>query len=555
MTTTVRIDLNDQGATTTLAALAAKFGSTGAAADKMGGSIAGVEGRLSKASAAAKKIGGDIGASTAKTDGMADSFRRLALSGGAWQALTYGVQKFNESTKAAAAEGVEPLELSVDRLIKRIVEGQGVFSKLSSIFGKGLGSSIFEDEEKEKRLDKTIAGMQKRREIQDKIISDNANRYADTEYAVQQRLAAQTEQDAAKKIKSIGDIDAAEKLVLATMKRQREEADQNAVRDSFDAKTIEEANKAKDRARAEGEMKLQTLFARRMELEAQHQEQLKTEIDRIREIIETEEEHGDASFSRIQELKAKEADLNRQRKDQMAVIRELADIDHRKRMKQIEDEAARQREFFNQHKELWQQQQERENGKRQNRIDAIAQAFRGQQQPGGPMQMGGGPQQRPQGGQMPNPVQQFIDALNPREVRRRVLEAKMEELNAGREGRLAGLGGRDRAAEERRIAQQERFIRRDAARGVVGGRGGIDQGDVAKALQDEANARIGVLDQQKKLNGDIIEGFRDAVQAQLAGANVMVQQAQLVAQLQKQLDVAMRLIQQADRIKAQPRNR
>lgn len=538
MTTTVKIDLNDQGATTTLAALASKFGSTGAAADKMGGAIAGVEGRLGKASAAAKKLGGDIGTSTDKSDGMTAAFRRLALSGGAWQALTYGVQKFNEASKAAAAEGVEPLEISFDRLINRVVEGRDVFASLSSILGKGLSESIFDIDRKAAELDKRVEFRKKRNEAIDKIISDNANRYADAEYAARQRIAAQAEQDAAKKIKSVGEIDAAEKNVLATMKRQREEADQDAVKDSFDAKSIEESNRRKDRARAEGEMKLQTLFARRMELEAQHQEQLKTEIDRIREIIEVEQESGDAGFARIQELKNKEDDLNRQRKDQAAVIRELEDIDHKKRLKQIEDEAARQRAFFDQHKELWQQQQDRENAARQNRIGAIAGGFGNQ-----PGQQG------------PNAARDFLNQINPRDVQRRLLDARLQDLAAGREGRLAGLQGDALVREQRRIRRDEGNIRRDVAQGVIGGRGGIQQEDVAKALQEAANVRINQIADQKKLNADVVAGFREAVNAEAGLVNLTEQMQKDVDALKKMQDRMLQMIQRAERRGAQLRNR
>lgn len=518
MSTIVKIDLDDKGAEKSLDALSRKFASTGAAADKLGGSISGVQGR---------------------SENVVGTFQRLALGGAAWQALTTVVSKFNEEMKKGAAEGVEPYEISLDRLFTRIAEGQGVFAKLSGLLGKGLGESIFDAEEKEKRLDKAIAARQKRQETVDKIISDNQQRYASTELAMRQRAMAQDEQDAAKKLESLDQIAAAEQRVLDTMKRQRQEADIDATKDAFDAKSIEESNRRKDQAKQEGEIKLQALFARRAELESKYEEQLKTEVERIRETIQAMKDAGDADFSRIRELEAREEQLNKKRKDQAGVIREQEQIDHRKRLERIAEQAAAERQFFEDHKQLWQEQQNRENDRRQKRVDALAGVLRPQ---GLGTPLGGDGAQMRMGGPAANPVQQFIDALNPREIRQRILNDKLKELAEQREAAVGGLQGRELAREQDRFRRRERLLRNDLNKGIVGGRGGIEQADVAKAQNDELQARLGLVAQQQKWGGDMLNAFRQAGQDQIEQANMLAQQMGLIKKLQAQMEAAMQLL-------------
>lgn len=418
MTTTVKIDLNDQGATKTLGDLAAKFGSTGKAADSLGGSIGNVEGHLGRMGGAAKRAGADIGGAAGKTAGLMATFKQVALGGAAWQGITFAVGKFNESMKAAAAEGVEPMEISLDRLITRVVEG----SNALSVFG-GLTDTVFAINDKEKQLDKAVDARKEKIKAIEKEIADNAARYAELGIANEMRAFALSEQNAAKKLKSSFEIQAAEQKILDT-------ALELVKTESFSATE-----------KAKAEAAIQILAARRLELEAEQRaevdkrnEALKIEHQRIKETIEASKEAGVYTKFYMDRLMAQERDLAQRRTDQDALQREREEERHRERIKQINERGALEKQRLD---ELEQQRAAAAQKEidRQNKInEALAARLRGGA-------AGGQPQ-----GQGPGLAQQVIDRVQVRDIARAAAEerARINARNADAriQQRIGQLGAR-----------------------------------------------------------------------------------------------------------------
>ena len=559
MTTTVKIDLNDQGATKTLGDLAAKFGSTGKAADSLGGSIGNVEGHLGRIGGAAKRAGADIGGAAGKTDGLMASFKQIALGGAAWQGITFAVGKFNESMKAAAAEGVEPMEISLDRLITRVVEG----SNALSIFG-GLTDTVFAINDKEKQLDKAVDARKEKIKAVEKEIADNATRYTELGIANEMRAFVLSEQNAAKKLKSSFEIQAAEQKILDT-------ALELVKTESFSATE-----------KAKAEAAIQILAARRLELEAEQKaevdkrnEALKLEHQRIKETIEAAKEAGVYTKFYMDRLMAQERELAQRRTDQDALQREREEDRHRERIKQINERGALEKQRLDELEQQRAAAAQKEIERQQKINEALAARLRGG--------AAGGQQQ----GQGPGLAQQVIDRVRPADVAREAFMQRQRVIRANAQARIQqqieqvgarindgdfvpGVDGEDDGAARRRIAairrnelaRQRREENRARAQLFRAARQRLDPnagpagpppGEQIQAGLDAGIAKaVGaagkVIAGRAKLDAQAAKVLEDTVKQMIDAANQDVQ-------FDRRLKAVEMALRQPDRARAQVRNR
>lgn len=150
----------------------------------------------------------------------------------------------------------------------------------------------------------------------------------------------------------------------------------------------------------------------------------------------------------------------------------------------------------------------------------------------GGMPAGDGAALMPQGGGgARNPADRLVEALNPDAIRKRILQAKLKEIDDERKGPFPLLPG-----EERRLRRRENNLRRDVEKGIVGGKGGIGEADVAKALADEAGKQVDFLAKQRGFNQDMVEALKKAAKAAADAAAEAAENKRVVEQVNEMLD-------------------
>lgn len=353
----------------------------------------------------------------------------------------------------------------------------------------------------------------------------------------------------------------AKKAAAIEEAEQRQAIDEQAIRDGEDKIVIEEMLGKKA---AEASKNRTKLLAEQADIE--------TKIKRMREAGSLTEAESAKANKRITELFGQQ---NKSLNDQIAAEREINAL-RKEREALAKAEMDRMNEI---HARMRDQQLQKERDRAEKRVDALAGAFggprggglggmpgvgggggpegqQGRQQgwlgqalaawmPGRMMPRGGDGAQLAQGGGAGrNPADRLVDALNPDAIRRRVMQAKLDEIAKEKQGRDL------RPQEERAFRLQEQRVRRDAMKGIVGGKGGINEEDVAKAIADEAGKQIDRVAKQQKLNAETIEALKKAAKVAAEAAAETAEANRAVEQINGMLDKVLPLMRGNGRARA-----